>query len=308
LKTIFTYLRDFLKVDFDAPVYLLSIVILLTAIFFNYKYDFEDSILDSYTKEPISFLYYSLYFGFAYFYVIAIYLLFKRELPNIRSQSFWIISLLFIFLLAFKKSFWWGADWISSDLTKTNIYFYRKIIFAAKPVFIYTVGVILVYKCVDRVKSKWYGLTALDFDWRPYTVMLLLMIPFIAVASTQVDFLSSYPRLKMKYFQADYWSYFLMYEPFYLGGFALIEWLFRGLLVIGMIRFLGHRAILPAATIYCVFHFGKPAGEAISSFFGGYFLGVFAYYSRSIWGGIMVHMGIALMMDVGAIIGAYFIL
>jgi len=308
VKTIFKYLRDFLIIDFDAPVYLVTIIILIMAIFFNYKFDFEDSILDSYLKEPISFLYYSLYFGFAYFYVIAIYILFKRELPNISNRAFWIFSLFFIFLLSFKKSFWWDVNWIPKYLTSTDFYFYKKIILAAKPVFIYTICIVLFYKFAEKVKSNWYGLTTSDFNWKPYAFMLLLMMPLIAFASTQVDFLSSYPRLKMKYFQEDYWPYFLAYEPFYLSGFVLIEWLFRGLLVIGMIRFLGHRAILPAAAIYCVFHFGKPAGEAISSFFGGYVLGVFAYYSRSIWGGIIVHMGIALMMDLGAIIGAYFIL
>ncbi|NNE28673.1 MAG: CPBP family intramembrane metalloprotease, partial [Saprospiraceae bacterium] len=112
----------------------------------------------------------------------------------------------------------------------------------------------------------------------------------------------AYPRLKLKYFQEGYLNYFLSYEPFYLGGFMMLEWLFRGLLVIGMVKYLGHRAILPMAALYCLIHFGKPMGECISSIFGGYLLGVFAYYSRSIWGGIIVHMGIAFMMDLAALL------
>jgi hypothetical protein len=37
--------------------------------------------------------------------------------------------------------------------------------------------------------------------------------------------------------------------------------------------------------------------EAVSSIFGGYILGVIALQTRSIWGGILVHVGIAWMME-----------
>jgi hypothetical protein len=50
-------------------------------------------------------------------------------------------------------------------------------------------------------------------------------------------------------------------------------------------------------SVYCFLHFGKPMGEAISSIFGGYILGVIAYNTKSISGGIIVHMGVAWMMD-----------
>jgi hypothetical protein len=50
--------------------------------------------------------------------------------------------------------------------------------------------------------------------------------------------------------------------------------------------------------LYCTLHFGKPMGEAVSSVFGGYILGVVAYETRSIWGGVIVHIGIAWMMEI----------
>jgi membrane protease YdiL (CAAX protease family) len=80
----------------------------------------------------------------------------------------------------------------------------------------------------------------------------------------------------------------------------LVELAFRGFLVIGMARWLGTRAVLPMAVMYCVLHFGKPMGEAIASFFGGYILGVLALRSRSIWGGVVVHLGLAWMMEFAA--------
>jgi membrane protease YdiL (CAAX protease family) len=67
--------------------------------------------------------------------------------------------------------------------------------------------------------------------------------------------------------------------------------------VIGMAGLLGRRSVLAMAVIYCLLHFGKPAGEAMSSVVGGYILGVIAYETKSIWGGVIVHAGIAWMME-----------
>ena len=74
-----------------------------------------------------------------------------------------------------------------------------------------------------------------------------------------------------------------------VGGAKLID---------GLAQILGRHAVLPMAVIYCFLHTGKPPGEAISSIFGGYILGVIAYETKSIWGGIIVHVGIAWMMEV----------
>jgi hypothetical protein len=65
-----------------------------------------------------------------------------------------------------------------------------------------------------------------------------------------------------------------------------------------MMGVLGRGAVLSMAVLYCTLHFGKPMGEAISSIFGGYILGVVAYETKSIWGGVIVHIGIAWMMEI----------
>ena len=46
--------------------------------------------------------------------------------------------------------------------------------------------------------------------------------------------------------------------------------------------------------------------EAISSFFGGTLLGIVAYNTGSIWGGLIVHLGIAWMMEIGGWVGVIF--
>ena len=65
----------------------------------------------------------------------------------------------------------------------------------------------------------------------------------------------------------------------------------------------GKHCIIPVACFYCTIHFGKPMGEAISSFFGGMLLGIVSFNTGSIWGGLMVHLGIAWLMEIGGWIG-----
>ena len=87
------------------------------------------------------------------------------------------------------------------------------------------------------------------------------------------------------------------FEISYSLDFISIELFFRGFLIIGFMRFVGANAILPMAAFYCSIHFGKPLGECISSYFGGMVLGVIAYRTTSILGGLIVHLGIAWAME-----------
>jgi hypothetical protein len=102
------------------------------------------------------------------------------------------------------------------------------------------------------------------------------------------------------------WPWLLGYELSYGLDFVSIELFFRGFLVIALARYAGQYAILPMAAFYCTIHFGKPLGECISSFFGGLALGVIAWRTRSILGGLIVHLGLAWLMEVGGYIGNLF--
>jgi len=48
---------------------------------------------------------------------------------------------------------------------------------------------------------------------------------------------------------------------------------------------------------YVFLHFGKPMAEYISSAFGGYIIGAFAFYSKRIWGGVALHVALAWSME-----------
>ncbi len=90
------------------------------------------------------------------------------------------------------------------------------------------------------------------------------------------------------------------YELAYGLNLFTIEIIFRGFFVFAFILYLGIGSIYPMVGVYCLFHLGKPPLECISSFFGGYFLGVIALYSRNILGGSLIHVGMAWSMELFA--------
>ncbi|TAE50931.1 MAG: CPBP family intramembrane metalloprotease, partial [Bacteroidetes bacterium] len=135
---------------------------------------------------------------------------------------------------------------------------------------------------------------------------LLLMVPLVLAASFESGFINYYPTLRpgqvarLEHIPA--WAAYLLYNTVYASDFVWEELIFRGFLIIGMAGVLGRGAVLPMSVIYCFRHFAKPPGEAISSIFGGYILGVFALRSRSVMGGVMVHVGVALLMELAALL------
>jgi len=151
------------------------------------------------------------------------------------------------------------------------------------------------------------GLNGHGFKPAPYFGLLLLLLPLVALASTRHDFLMVYPKVMNLAFLDGYvhpsWPWKMLYEISYGLDFLGIELFFRGLLVIGLVRYAGADAILPMAAFYCTIHFGKPLGECISSFFGGLVLGVLAFRTRTIYGGLIVHLGLAWLMEMGGWIG-----
>lgn len=166
-----------------------------------------------------------------------------------------------------------------------------------------------IYWClVHRKEQPLYGFTLSGFDTKPYFVMLLIMVPLIVAASLSADFLGQYPRAgnwgleDFSISNRSDWKYFALFELIYGLDFINIEFFFRGFLILAFMRYAGPHVIFPMAVFYVFIHFGKPLGETISSFFGGTLLGIISYYSRSIFGGIIVHMGIAWLMEIGALV------
>lgn len=141
--------------------------------------------------------------------------------------------------------------------------------------------------------------------YHPYFILLLCMLPLLVAATVQPAFQQEYPRAKDVTITLGTSASFMHYGLFELSyalDFITIELFFRGLLIAVLSRVLGVHCIIPVALFYFSIHLGKPMQEAISSFFGGLILGAVSYETKSIWGGWLVHCGIALLMELLAFV------
>ncbi|PIQ28987.1 CPBP family intramembrane metalloprotease [bacterium (Candidatus Blackallbacteria) CG17_big_fil_post_rev_8_21_14_2_50_48_46] len=154
-------------------------------------------------------------------------------------------------------------------------------------------------KFVFREKLRDYGLAwnGLHKHGWPYLILLSVMVPVIVLASFNPHFKSYYPFFS--YASASIGG-FLLWELAYGMHFIAVEFFFRGFLLFGPAQRLGPYAILISAVPYCMVHFSKPAGEAIGAIFAGLALGYLSWKNRSIWGGALLHWGVAITMDLAS--------
>ena len=310
MKKFLGYLRDFIRQDFHWPTYLAIAVYLTAYTIFNYNTKFETGLITKYYYSnwliPVLFVYYWANYLLPCF----IYSLFRREWDYWRKPMFWVIGITATFLLAFDTGFIFHNEWLRDHAPLPLRYWLRKIIYNAASVVTHLLPLYLFYKFVDRKTENFYGLTTKNVEWRPYLMMLGIMAVLVTVASFHPSFYKFYPLYKHRgeavYLEVPQLITGLAYEIAYGWDFITVEHMLRGFLVIGMSQAMGRRAVLPMAALYCTYHFGKPAGEAISSIFGGYILGVIALYSRNVWGGVFVHMGTAWLMELAAALQNYF--
>lgn len=297
------YLRTHLQEDFDARLYLKEALFLLVLISINYTVDLEDKIIDAYVGKPIRTLWYFLMYASAYYGSLLIWATHTRQLEVFRNPRLWLYSLFVLVVLAWDGSFYAYQAW-SRQLYDGQIYWFAFYGLANLSSLLTTfLPFILFYWFLDDQSTRFYGLFKPQ-NIRPYLLLLLAMLPLITWASFQPDFLRSYPTYRDssvdEFFGVAPWVTALAYELSYGFDFFSTELLFRGFMIIGMVHIVGRGALLPMVICYASLHFGKPLGETIGSVFGGYILGVIALYTRSIWGGIVVHVGVAWAMELAA--------
>lgn len=264
------------------------------------------------TRDGISiFIFHFVLYAIPFITAFAGFIVFRKRWDLISNYKFWLLVLFAIGVFTFRS----GTttlmmpllDYMYKNVTHP-LYWFR--VYSDLARYMAIMIPITIYWYFDRKSSPTpYGFTLKNFDLKPYFLILLIMLPFVVGFAFTDHFGASYPRAgawglsTFDIHVASDRKWYLFYEFIYGVDFVSIEYFFRGFLVIAFIRFVGAGAILPMACFYVFIHFGKPYVETISSFFGGTLLGILTYYSRSIWGGIVVHVGIAWLMELGAFIG-----
>lgn len=133
-----------------------------------------------------------------------------------------------------------------------------------------------------------------------YVVLFLCVLPAVLAASKTAAFRQTYP-----FYRLANRSYFdlVMWEALYAVQFLSLEFFFRGFLLHGLRRACGSNAIFVMVVPYCMIHYGKPLPETLGAIGAGLILGTLAMRTRSLWGGVLIHVGVAATMDILALRG-----
>jgi len=310
VKNIFSLVKKHTQQDFNI-VYYLSLFFLITlSVSLNYYFDIENSWIDRETGNLVRIIYYFLLYGLGYYSTCLLVSYFKNKNNIWTSRKFWSFSIFGLIIISIDSGFPFLHYLISSLNQSYQAYAWLyKIGTNTISFLLVLVPLYLFYKFIDTEINGFYGLFKKS-SIKPYVTLLLFVSPFIILASFQKSFTDYYPIYKPNSIaELWHWPAFLpalLFEIFYGADFLQVELLFRGFFIIGMTQILGKHSVFPMVVVYCFLHFGKPAGEAVSSIFGGYVLGVIALYTRSIWGGIIIHVGVAWMMELAAYVARQF--
>jgi hypothetical protein len=305
VQTVFSYIKAFYHKEFNLFYFVLILAMLGITIYLNYWHFLERRYAAGGRTWLADFTGYYLLYFIPFAAAFALQLLFYKDCHYYSNPWFWVILLLAPAFFSFRVNFnfhetvvggLWSGDMQQFALKSTG-WVIR--------VFVVLIPVYIVWLLKDKNTQPFYGTAALG-NVKPYLLMLVFMLPLIALASTQPDFLHMYP--KAKFLSAldlshKNWRY-VIYECCYGFDFVSIEFFFRGFLILALAKICGTHCIIPVACFYCTIHFGKPMGEAISSFWGGLLLGIVSFNTGSVWGGLMVHLGIAWLMEAGGWLGA----
>lgn len=309
-REIWQQLKDHLREHWHTPYYLSVVLMMALYLLLNY-FLLDKGTVENWLNRNVddhhwgTFLF-LLFYGLPYYGTLLLYGLWQKDWSWAGKRDFWIRSLFGLTILSFDAAFHYYR--LVGDLATS--FAMRYYLYKVSATFISVVAIFLpmwlFWKWYDKAQTHFYGLRLRGFHWPPYLVMLGVMVPIVLAASFLPEFINYYPTLKLKVVSkitdVPQGGLIGLYELFYLLDFVWTELIFRGFFVIGMYGVLGPKAVLPMASLYVSRHFAKPMGESISSMFGGYILGILAYRSRNILGGIMIHMGIAFLMEAFALL------
>jgi hypothetical protein len=305
VKRLYHVLLEFVRLDFHLRTFALVLVWAAALLILNYSIDLENSVIDSLPANGMRFLGYLILYSTAYYSTVYIIKLSKPKGQFVLSPRFWLISALGIIIFSADSGFVFHQHLIDALDPKPRLYdFFFAVLSNATEFVTIALPLFGVKYFLISNRSDNLGINRKEISLAPFFIMLLIIAPFIFFSAFESGLNNYYPTFRYegvaKVFGISKWIPVSLYEFFYGLDFFNVELMFRGFLVIGLISYLGRDAVLAMAVFYCAIHFGKPPAEAVSSLFGGYILGAIAYQTRSVWGGVIVHMGLAWLMELSA--------
>ena len=309
MKTLYAILRDHLREDFDAVYYTAFAVFMAGCITLNYQLGWAKALIDgSVTAHdwrifPLT----AVFYATPYFAVLGLHSWLRRDTAFWRNPLFWVYAGVFLLLRTVDFASWtevWATEGLPAGADRFWLW---RVAIAAKSLVFIALPLVFFYFLVEKTNRTRYGITRQTAIRVPYHWLALAVLPFVGLAALSGHFTPFYPIMRPDKLVgitlvASPLRAIIAYELLYLATFFIEEWLSRGFAVIGTRPILGKNAILPMVAVYAFIHFSKPLGETIGAVFGGYILGVLAYRTGNIWGGVWLHIGIAATMELGTLL------
>ncbi len=156
---------------------------------------------------------------------------------------------------------------------------------------------ILIWR--ERIRD--YGLSLkgfLEHAWIYALFFGIVLIAVILVSQTR-EFATYYPFYTLA---NRSWRDFFYWEVMYAMQFFALEFFFRGYLMYSSEKSLGAGVVLAMVVPYCMIHFGKPVAETFAAILAGTVLGTLSLKTRSVWSGFLIHVTVAISMDLAALV------
>jgi membrane protease YdiL (CAAX protease family) len=308
MKQIITYIQEYFGDEWNPKLFLTIGVFLAGCFFVNYGFDFERRVVSQLHNPVQQFLFYFLFCGIPFAFTVGASVVAGKRVLPIRREFYLLYMLCFVLLAVYitlhnvPAFFLVNADLFLGATHKPYDWYLARYISNLLPGVGILIPLLAYWLWKDRVGSRFYGFSSSNINLRTYFVILLFLVPIVFLASLNGDFQATYPRYRFGLPQTatatEQGALVGLFELCYGVDFVFVELFFRGFMVMAFSRYLGSGSILPMVVVYAFIHFQKPIGEAIGSVVGGLVLGVISYRTRSIYGGIILHLGVAYLMEI----------
>ncbi|MCB9797123.1 MAG: CPBP family intramembrane metalloprotease [Alphaproteobacteria bacterium] len=225
-----------------------------------------------------------------------------RALPGVTLRTLWVSCACAVLLTLFLNHS--GAKSVPQAFVAAGIE-WTGIRSAAFQQFLWSHGLSVVLLMLVPMALMWliegegprdlgFKLRGSRSEFELVLVMWLLFLPALSYASGFASFQRTYPRLPAA--GTDAWM-FAAYHGAYLVKWVSWEFFFRGFVLLGLKKDLGHTAALVGTLPFVISHWGKPELEMLGSLPAGLVLCWIVLRSGSIWPGVWIHWMVAMTMD-----------
>ena len=301
IGSFFGDITAFIRKDFLWGKYLFAMVLAVSIIIAQLHFHIYDLIIAPTFDDGTSMLRIPLIFIAVYFLVLIPSLAMHHELWRLRRWQVWVFPVILLTIDGAGQGFYGYVHWAEAHGVTLKDQCYLRLLGSYMFRSVFIVLMLCVFRWLTEGRFGLFGLKRSGKYLRVYALIYVLLMPMFLMVSFTPQFLSFYPIMHIDFYDGALgwgrWQLIGLFETFYINDYIGVEGMFRGALVIGMARWLGCRAVLPMVLAYMCIHLGKPDLELCSSVIGGYILGILAWRTRHLWGGIIIHLGIALFFE-----------